>query len=94
MSSSRPKLFLLVVLVTILCTLAPEVHGAAVVNNTWFDWMYNYALFQVASWKVIGCVSYGFWGLLIWNDNGLMMERCLKTGGVGGRASFIGYDPK
>lgn len=70
-----------------------EAEEHEVVNDTWLDYLFNWVLFQIAAFKLITCNYVSLVGLLFWNDNGIMAERCFKTGYVGGRASFKGYKP-
>ena len=51
--------------------------------------VWNYLVFYVQVQKLLGCNYLGFWGLFWYNDNGEMMERCLKTGIVGAKAQYV-----
>jgi len=75
----------------ILCILPGSVSAGEVTNNTFFDYLFNWVLFSASATKLIACNYVGLFGLVIWNDNGTMAERCMKTGFVGARANFQGY---
>ena len=52
--------------------------------------VWNLILSQLSLGKLASCNSVGFWGLLFLDDDGEMMEKCLKTGLVGAKAVY--YD--
>ena len=51
--------------------------------------IFNLVLFSLSVMKLAGCNYVGMWGLVWYNDNGEMMEACLRTGIVGSRAEYI-----
>ena len=42
----------------------------------------------MSAMKLVGCNSVGMWGLFWFDDDGVMMEKCLNTGAVGAKAEF------
>ena len=70
---------------------AAEAEQREVVNETWEDYMFNWVLWQVAEFKLLICNYISLVGLLFWDDNGAMAERCFKTAYVGGRVHFKGF---
>ena len=52
--------------------------------------VWNFILSQMSLGKLVGCNGIGMWGLLFFDDDGAMMEKCLKTGIVGAKAVY--YD--
>ena len=67
--------------------MAPQVQagGNEIVNDTFFDWAFNMVLWYHAAGKLIFCNYVSLFGMLFWNDNGIMGARCLKTSVKGGR---------
>ena len=65
--------------------------GAEVVIRSYDDYVWNWVLWIASSQKMINCNAIGLWGLLFFNDNGLMAEKCYKFGVKGARASFHGF---
>ena len=52
--------------------------------------VWNFILSQMSLGKLVSCNGIGMWGLLFFDDDGAMMEKCLKTGLVGAKAVY--YD--
>jgi hypothetical protein len=49
----------------------------------WFNpWLINWFLFGAQQNHFALCVMMNWWGLL-WNDNGVLMDRCLNTNANG-----------
>ena len=49
---------------------------------------WNYVLSYLSAYKLVGCNYVGLWGLLF-DDQGLLWERCLGTGLVGAKATYL-----
>jgi hypothetical protein len=49
---------------------------------------WNMVLTNMSSFKLYFCNHFGFWGLLF-DDQGLLMERCFQTGLVGAQATYL-----
>ena len=52
--------------------------------------VWNYLLSSISLGKLMACNGVGLWGLFFFDDEGEMMEKCLKTGIVGAKAVY--YD--
>ena len=50
--------------------------------------IWNFILSQFSLGKLIGCTAVGSWGLFWFDDDGVMIEKCLNTGAVGAKAEF------
>ena len=51
-------------------------------------WIINMYLWMASSGHQMGCVTYGLWGLLFANDDGVFASQCMNTGLVGGKATY------
>ena len=50
--------------------------------------MWNVVLSEMSAFKIMFCNNLGFWGLLF-DDQGLLMERCFATGLIGAQATYL-----
>ena len=87
------KTYILVFLALILAGFIQETSAAEVVNTTFDDYIWNWVLWYASAFKMISCNYIGLWGILRYNDNGIMAEKCFAYGLRGGRAAFSGYKP-
>ena len=87
------KYYVMVILAIILLSYVREANAAEVVNDTFDDYIWNWVLWYASTNKMIFCNWMGLWGILRYNDNGIMAERCFSFGLRGGRAAFSGYKP-
>jgi hypothetical protein len=63
--------------------------GAAVKNGFLTGWFFNWLLWFMSVGKIIGCNSIAFLGLAFLNDDGALFNKCLTTGIVGAKATYI-----
>ena len=50
--------------------------------------IWNIILSNMSLAKIVQCNGVGIWGLVWFDDDGEMMEKCLKTGLVGAKAEY------
>ena len=50
--------------------------------------IWNIILSNLSLGKLISCNGIGIWGLFWFDDDGEMMEKCLKTGLIGAKANY------
>jgi|TARA_B110001450_G_scaffold200253_1_gene189173 hypothetical protein len=50
--------------------------------------IWNIILSNMSLAKIVQCNGVGIWGLFWFDDDGEMMEKCLKTGLVGAKAEY------
>ena len=50
--------------------------------------IWNIILSNLSLGKLISCNQIGIWGLFWFDDDGEMMEKCLKTGLIGAKANY------
>ena len=48
----------------------------------------NLILYSLSIGKLIGCAGISMWGILFFDDQGAMGEKCLNTGLVGAKAVY------
>ena len=87
------KVYILVLLGILMANFVQEANAAEVVNTTFDDYIWNWILWYSSAIKMISCNYIGIWGILRFNDNGVMAEKCFSQGLKGGRAAFSGYKP-
>ena len=87
------KACILFVITLLLVNFVHETKAAEVVNTTFDDYIWNWVLWYSSAFKMISCNYIGIWGILRYNDNGIMAEKCFAYGLRGGRAAFSGYTP-
>ena len=63
--------------------------GDAVQEIFLVNLFWNFQVFYIQVYKLLGCNYIGLWGLFWFNDNGEMTNNCLKTGIQGAMAEFI-----
>ena len=87
------KAYILVLVAVLMVSFVQEAKAAEVVNTTFNDYIWNWVLWYTSAFKMISCNYIGLWGILRFNDNGIMAEKCFSFGLKGGRAAFSGYKP-
>ena len=55
------------------------------------DRIWHMFVLVASTFKNVNCVWMGLYGVAMFNDNGIMAEKCYKLGLKGGLASFKGY---
>lgn len=63
--------------------------GSAVSGGFLTGWFFNWLLWMLSAGKIIGCNAIAFWGLAFLNDDGALFHKCLTTGVVGAKATYI-----
>merc|ERR1712046_556241 len=63
--------------------------GSAVSGGFLTGWFFNWLLWMLSAGKIIGCNTMAFWGLAFLNDDGALFHKCLTTGVVGAKATYI-----
>ena len=58
-------------------------------QGAFFAFWWNWLLWSLSAGKILGCESLGFWGLLFFDDEGLLARKCLETGPIGATAEFF-----
>ena len=49
----------------------------------------NWMLWYMGYGHLVSCMYFGWWGLFIGNDDGVLAEQCLNTGLVGVRPTYF-----
>ena len=63
------------------------------INNTFLtDYIFNMYLFWIMWAKNFMCVNSALWGVVMYNDNGVMGEQCYQLGIKGGKIRFTGIE--
>ena len=84
-------LILLALLTSSIAAMAQIGEAAPVKVETVNDYIFNWMLWIITFTKINFCTQAGAWGIIWYNDNGEMIERCFRTGLIGGRATYSGY---